>query len=285
MGCDRSIAVRALDAVVVVIFVAAIALFTGTARAVTLASPRDDLRYIDRPNNGFTTIMPLGDSITRGFASTDSNGYRLPLYNMLAQAGWNFSFVGRNVDGGPSLPQKNHEGWDGHRTRDLATLRVPGAMAANPANITLLMAGTNDCFFGDVPDPAGGLNTLIETIFRHNPTTNLYVANIIPIYDFVAQEEYESVIEYNAQIPGVVQSWAAQGKRIHFVDMYSGFRYEWLWDGVHPTDTGYNHIANRWYNALERRRFTQPTLAPEPGAVTAAIALCVMLLSRRCPRV
>lgn len=39
-------------------------------------------------------ILPIGDSITQGYRSSDSNGYRLDLFNDLANTGYQITFVG-----------------------------------------------------------------------------------------------------------------------------------------------------------------------------------------------
>ena len=55
---------------------------------------------------------------------------------------------------------------------------------------------------------------------------------------------------YNAAIPGIVQSRANAGKRVHLVDMYSALTTADLADGVHPNAGGYSKMAATWYNAL-----------------------------------
>ena len=44
-------------------------------------------------------VMPLGDSITRGFASTNINGYRGDLLGLLTTEGITIDFVGSLSDG------------------------------------------------------------------------------------------------------------------------------------------------------------------------------------------
>lgn len=39
-------------------------------------------------------ILPIGDSITQGYRSSDSNGYRLDLFNDLENGGYQITFVG-----------------------------------------------------------------------------------------------------------------------------------------------------------------------------------------------
>ena len=64
------------------------------------------------PAADVTRIMPLGDSITRGYIGSAFHwGYRKPLYDNLTTGGYSFDFVGSQFDG--SFPDPNHEGHDG----------------------------------------------------------------------------------------------------------------------------------------------------------------------------
>ena len=54
------------------------------------------------------TIMPLGDSITKGSQSTDVNGYRRDLKDLLVSSGYDVNFVGSLHDG--TFVDKQHEG-------------------------------------------------------------------------------------------------------------------------------------------------------------------------------
>ena len=68
-------------------------------------------------------IMPLGDSITRGFTgSTDHTGYRRELDLTLTGDGYPFDFVGNLVEpiGLPNDFDKDHEGHSGFTDGDLA---------------------------------------------------------------------------------------------------------------------------------------------------------------------
>jgi len=61
-------------------------------------------------------ILPLGDSITYGYPV--SGGYRLPLYQLLTNGGYNVDFTGTQTDNGaPDLPDPHHEGHPGWTIR------------------------------------------------------------------------------------------------------------------------------------------------------------------------
>jgi lysophospholipase L1-like esterase len=224
-------------------------------------------------------ILPLGDSITRGFGSVDSGGYRRPLYHRLVNAGWEVDFVGSLAHG--SFPDPWHEGHDGAYIRVIRDQwAVPSQQAYDP-HITLLMAGTNDVWTGTGPNaPANApanLSSLIGTIFQANPDTKLYVASIPQIWDGHQGVEYQSVRTYNAQLPGVVQHWADQGKFVRFVDVYPVIANWELVDGVHPSDAGYADIAEVFFRALtapSRSKINGPrwnASVPEPASHLALL--------------
>src|SRR5713101_7644123 len=57
-------------------------------------------------------ILPLGDSITYGYDVP--GGYRLPLYQVLTNAGYNVDFTGTQTgNGAADLPDPDHEGHPG----------------------------------------------------------------------------------------------------------------------------------------------------------------------------
>ena len=57
---------------------------------------------------------------------------------------------------------------------------------------------------------------------------------------------------FNAAVPGVVDTRAKQGKHVITVDMSSiGIGYL-VGDGIHPTDEGYQKMADFWYQAIKK---------------------------------
>src|SRR6267143_5836411 len=66
-------------------------------------------------------ILPLGDSITHGWIVP--GGYRLPLYQLLTNAGYNVDFTGTQADNGaPALPDPDHEGHSGWTIRGINSI-------------------------------------------------------------------------------------------------------------------------------------------------------------------
>jgi hypothetical protein len=96
-----------------------------------------------------TRIMPLGDSITQGDASGEPNedlqaSYRLVLWDLLADAGYDVDFVGSLNSGSDILDfDPHHEGHPDWRDDEIA-LNIYDWLVWNPADIILLHIGTND---------------------------------------------------------------------------------------------------------------------------------------------
>jgi lysophospholipase L1-like esterase len=232
--------------------------------ALLSASIAPRARAVDLGN-----IMPMGDSITYG--QTVAGGYRLPLYNLLTAAGDKFSFVGSSTDNAASVlttaGQAHHEGHPSyiinggisdapHAGLDENLASWIGPSGAAPDRI-LLMIGVNDIGYGYNLDSAPTrLSNLIGDIYRYRPNVSLYVASLIPL----ANSTQNSLVQtYNAAIPGIVATYAAKGKSIHYVDMYDALTTSMLNDGVHPNAAGYAAMAQVWSNALTPRQTPEPS--------------------------
>ncbi|SDR21859.1 cellulose binding domain-containing protein [Thermostaphylospora chromogena] len=192
-------------------------------------------------SNGGVRIMPLGDSITDGL--TVPGGYRIDLWQKLVADGYTIDFVGSQSNGPASLGDRDHEGHSGWRI-DQIDANIVGWLQRYTPRTILLHIGTNDMY----QNPNGAatrLATLIDRITTTAPDAELFVATIIPLAGADA-----TVRAFNSAIPGIVQSRADAGRRVHLVDMYSALTLADLADGVHPNAGGYSKMATVWYNAL-----------------------------------
>jgi lysophospholipase L1-like esterase len=206
-------------------------------------------------DGGPCKILPFGDSITYGLQY--AGGYRVELFKDAVTAHQNITFVGDpSLANGPTtvagvaFPQDNqgHSGW----TIDQIASLVPSpALDANP-DIVLLLIGTNDMYSQTQPvaQAPQRLASLIDKIIMADAHALLVVAQITPL----AMSSWETNVEaYNAAIPAVIQARAAMGKHIAMVDMHTGFVTASMLssDGVHPNETGYNHMGDVWYAAIK----------------------------------
>ncbi len=185
-------------------------------------------------------VMPLGDSITSGFRSSNNNGYRGPLYDQLVGQVKTLDFVGSIRDGVMSDPE--HEGHSGWRIDQIASIAT-GAITQYRPNIVLLHIGSNDLNGNFQVDTAPNrLAALIDQIFAAAPDATVLVAAIIRSSNDTTESR---IISYNNQTRFTVESRANQGKHIALVSMDSVTNAD-LSDGLHPNDAGYKKMADAW---------------------------------------
>jgi|GEM_PF-1202361 len=225
-------------------------------------------------------ILPLGDSITAGYHSTDAGGYRLPLWNKLfVEDGVNIDFVGSERMGPYNALDLEHEGHGGWRIADLAE-HVDGIIALHRPDMILLQIGTNDMQEPDVSVLADRMGGLIDRIGAAAPDAELIVAQIPP----QAGEETNKKIEaFNAGIRSLVADRAAAGRRIGTVDMYASLTQADLHDGIHPNDSGYAAMADAWYagivGVLQKPGADQQPVAEEQLATPSQGQVAVALMA------
>ncbi|WP_407664352.1 cellulose binding domain-containing protein [Micromonospora parastrephiae] len=234
---------------------AALAAVAAMAAAVPIATAPASAE-----SNGGVRVMPLGDSITDGF--NVAGGYRIELWQRFTAGGYRIDFVGSQFNGPSSLGDHDHEGHSGWTIAQIDANVVNWLRATNPRTV-LLHIGTND-MYGDTSGAPARLATLVDRITTTAPNADVFVATIIPKSGADTQ-----VRAFNAAIPGIVQTRAAAGKRVHLVDMYRALTLSDLADGVHPNATGYRKMATTWYDALRSvpgsiGGDTPPTTTPPP---------------------
>jgi lysophospholipase L1-like esterase len=195
-------------------------------------------------------IMPLGDSITWGYPNAPTTGgYRLPLYQFLANENFTMDFVGTQVSTAPGLPYPNHEGHSGYRIDQIDDPYFLGWVntVASP-DIILLLIGTND--IGQDDDPTNAINRLdafISHITADRPNAKLVVANLLPRSDTTDNNEINTL--FNPFVPGVVAKHAANGEQVYFWDLHSQLTVNDT-DGLHPTPSGYFKLGKQWFDAV-----------------------------------
>ena len=203
------------------------------------------VRPASAESNGGVRTMPLGDSITEG--TQTPGGYRIGLWQRLAAGGYRTDFVGSQYNGPGNLGDHDHEGHPGWRI-DQLDANITGWGNATTPRTVLLHIGTNDISQNyNVAGAPDRLSALIDKITGAAPGADVFVATLIPR----ANSQESASRTFNAALPGIVQSKVNAGRRVHLVDMHAALTTADLVDGVHPTATGYDKMAARWYAAMQ----------------------------------
>jgi hypothetical protein len=186
-------------------------------------------------------IMPLGDSITAG---DRYGGYRQMLYELLAQDGIRFEFVG-SLKGG-DVPDPHHEGHSGWRIDQIEDGIAGGWLRIYKPDLVLLHIGTNDIWQNrDLVNAPARLSALIDDILSRSTNTRIIVSQILPMTN---DPNFEiEVMKYNVAIADVVSS---KSSSVCLVDMHAPFSADDLVDGVHPTKSVYAKMARIWEPAI-----------------------------------
>ena len=205
-------------------------------------------------------MMPLGNSITEGTGSTHGGGYRLRLYeHLIADENVGpFDFVGR-FRNGFGLEDKEHEGHPGFLVNQL---NVENYLRDNPAEIILLEIGANDIASGHTAEQtANDIANLVDRIHAAEPEASILLGQLLPQIEISKDIEVDRV---NLLLPEIVNSRLSSDYRIYLVEHNRFFKENSDWqnaymaDDLHPSDRGYEIMADGWYDTI--RRILKPTL-------------------------
>ncbi|KAL6796442.1 carbohydrate esterase family 3 protein [Trichoderma sp. SZMC 28012] len=192
-------------------------------------------------------LMPLGGSITYGVESSDRNGYRKYLQDMLIADGNNVTMVGSRSAG--SMSNNDHEGWRGFRIDQIES-KAKGSVQHLMPNLITINAGSNDCIQDfDIERIGKRMGNMLDVIWAASPNSTIILSNLILSLD----TEVESRIEWaNDQFRGIALSKQSEGRKIVFADMHSqwGPKENDISDGTHPNDQGYYKMAKIWYKGV-----------------------------------
>jgi lysophospholipase L1-like esterase len=235
-------------------------LFLGTLQAATGVS-----------------ILPLGDSITRGDRTADSlNGsYRYYLYTNLTSAGYDVDFVGSTTE--PTFTHlvfdQDHDGHGGYTTGMFLSNQGTEPLktwldAYEPPDFVLLHIGTNDALYQvNHSTRLENLRTIIGILREAKPKVTILLATIIPTTN--AYRNQKQIIPFNAALPALAASCTTADSKVVLVDQYTGFDAATdtlASDGIHPNAEGMKKMAAVWYAALTKF-LPPPTPAPAVVAV------------------
>jgi lysophospholipase L1-like esterase len=203
------------------------------------------------PSGESVKIMPLGDSTTAG--SPGCAGYRKKLYLDLINSGFNVDFVGSQSAGSGFDADHEAHGW---QTASYFNSQLNGPtgylLSANPPDVILYHIGTNSLGGSDVVAYALATNETLRIIYEYDPDITIILAKIILTTDNARNIRTHN---YNLFLEECAKYWSDNGYSIIVVDMENALVPDLypagdLADNVHPATSGYEKMADLWYNAL-----------------------------------
>ncbi|KIX92784.1 uncharacterized protein Z520_11447 [Fonsecaea multimorphosa CBS 102226] len=219
---------------------------TFVTRAVLTLELLEDSRAQQRKIS--LRLMPLGGSVTYGQGSTDGNGYRNYLRQLLVLNGCEVDMVGSRKAG--SMEDNDNEGWRGYRIDQILAKAEKSASAHMP-NIFTVNAGSNDCIQDFEIHGAGGrIHHMLESLWKRCPAATIILSTLL----MTAQDSAEQrVLRVNSQLVSLVEKELSGQRKIVLVDMHGadGPQLCDLVDGVHPNDDGYKKMAQIWYQGIQ----------------------------------
>lgn len=219
-------------------------------------------------------VMPLGDSITQvGGTAMGFKGY---LLDKLVAAGYTIDYVGSQRASGPAeLKDWDHEGHSGWQNSNFQPV-VQGYVSTYTPNVIIFHVGTNDIWSNIDPNLAiTRMRDVLSKIYAGKPDTHVIVAKIIRM-NIGKDAEWQS---YNNQIPGVVNDFKAQGRKITMADLSNTLSTSDLQsDGIHVTTAGHMKMADAFFPVVKSvldGTTTTPTPPPPPPSPPPAGATIV----------
>jgi len=228
----------------------------------------------------------MGASVVYGLLSSDGNGFRLGLQNLLEANGTQTTMVGTQRSG--NMSDNHHEAYQAMTIDGFNNKTYHSGAYDLDANVILVLIGTNDCWYvkngnSSAADPrlesgigaALRFGNLLGSIKTHAPEA-LVLASTLPRNK--NQWEDRCIQGFNSHLPAVVQDAVEKGQQVRLVDMYDVVPLdEFHSDGTHPTDHGYQLMAHQWYSAVSNAtehlcversaNTTEPSPAPGSGTV------------------
>jgi lysophospholipase L1-like esterase len=229
---------------------AILALAAAVAAAVTFFAFSPGVSQAAEP----VRIMPLGDSITG-----NPGCWRAYLWRSLQQNGFtNIDFVGTQPAQGCGFTHDgDNEGHGGFLATNIANQgQVRTWAQATRPDIILMHLGTNDVWSNIAPATiTAAFSKIVDDARSVNPNVRFVVAQIIPMGtgstgQNPCPECAQRVINLNNAIPGWAASKTTGASPVTVVDVWSGFNTTiHTGDGVHPNDSGFQLMAQKWYPA------------------------------------
>lgn len=229
-------------------------------------------KFHDELRRRSINVMALGSSSSYGEGSSDGNGYRDTVDvglqaiaernaqqagNASARAAAEMGTLGSD-DATPdvdwvgsvrvgTMSDRETEGWRGYAINEIAG-KADCSVKRYLPNVITLIAGGNDVIYNIQMDGAiGRLEKLIDQITDDVPGATVLVAGMQPFHDPAKNARGEA---FTAQIPALVDRFVARGLSVVYTDTTALEPADiHTYDGIHPTDRGYDKIGAAFIKA------------------------------------
>ncbi|KAF5488348.1 Multidomain esterase [Colletotrichum fructicola] len=191
-------------------------------------------------------LMPLGGSVTFGQGSTDGNGYRCKLRELLMADGFKVDMVGSRKVGALGSA---HEGWRGFRV-DQIDQKARKSVPVHMPNVFTVNAGSNDCLQDFEIDRIGDrMGRLMDYLWAAAPRATIILSTLLVNAD---ERTERRILKANDRFQILAQQKISEHRRLVLADMHGsdGPRLDELVDGTHPNDEGYGKMATIWHRAI-----------------------------------
>jgi lysophospholipase L1-like esterase len=191
----------------------------------------------------------MGASIVYGLMSSDGNGFRLKLQQLLEANGTQATMVGTQYSG--NMTDNHHEAYQGLEISAYNNKSYHSGAYEMGANVVLVHIGTNDCWWIKGENGTGGarqMGYLMDSIQAKLPDALVLLSTLIRS---TQAPQDECLRGMNAHFPAVVDAAVAKGQMARLVDMYDVVQPDQMGpDGTHPTDLGYHLMGQQWFDAV-----------------------------------
>jgi VCBS repeat-containing protein len=220
------------------------------------------------------TILPLGDSLTAGYSNGAGypGAYRNRLYTLLTNSGYNLDYVGTNTEpNNLTIPDTDHQGNGGFRIDQIQSGLDGWLNSINDPDVVLLLIGTNDFSQNyDIANIQTRMANLISDIAIKRPFAKIIVSTLPLRTDDPNKDAQE--VSFNSALSGIVSSQVSLGRQVSLVNIRPAILSTDLIDGIHPSQAGYEKIADVWYTAITGVISPQGTSNPPAIARVASQA-------------
>jgi len=204
-------------------------------------------------------ILPLGASRVEE-ARPEFESYRYELWKDLRENGCAFDFIGTQSDnasypafGGAEF-DVDHEGRSGWTSNEILGGLDNWLIQTGCPDIVLFSSpGGNDILGNlDYNQTISNINSIIDLLQANNPNVTIIIEQLAEgRSDFMTTEFTKAFNQIKYDILTVANTQTTTESEVIAVDMFTGFKNNYLADEVHYNEAGAEFIATRYYNVLE----------------------------------